>query len=126
MYRMNNVGFPAANATPDQFPLAAMDYNRGANFRYQLMQKLGSTASTHSNVFAIWITVGYFEVMPAPNGADAGHPDGWQLGQEVGADTGDVTRHRAFFIFDRSLPVGFVRGQDINSDKAFLLKRFIE
>ncbi len=31
-----------------------------------------------------------------------------------------------FFIFDRSLPVGFIRGQDINVDKAFLLKRFIE
>ena len=112
--------------TPDQFPLACMDYNRGANFRYQLMQKLGGTASTHSNVFAIWITVGYFEALPAPNGQDPGHPDGWQLGQELGADTGNVTRHRAFFIFDRSLPVGFVRGQDINSDKAFLLKRYIE
>lgn len=130
LYEMDDylMGTTASNVggTPDQFPLASMDFNRGARFRYQLMQKLGSTVSTHSNVFAIWITVGYFEVTPAPNGVDPGHPDGWQLGQELGADTGDVTRHRAFFIFDRSLPVGFIRGQDINSDKAFLLKRFIE
>ena len=69
VYGMNSVQTPPTNTTPDQFPLAAMDYNRGPNFRYQLMQKLGSAASTHSNVFAIWITVGYFEVMPAPNGA---------------------------------------------------------
>jgi hypothetical protein len=112
------------NTTPDKFGMACMDFNRGANFRYQLIQKLGSTASTHSNVFAIWITVGYFEALPAAVGP--GNPDGYQLGQELGADTGDVTRHRAFYIFDRSLPVGFVRGVDINSDKAFLLKRIIE
>ncbi len=126
LYSMNNTAAPPTNTSPDKFPLACMDYNRSANFRYQLMQKLGSTASTHSNVFAIWITVGYFEALPAANGVGPGNPDGWQVGQELGADTGDVTRHRAFFIFDRSLPVGFFRGQDINTDKAFLLKRFIE
>ena len=57
---------------------------------------------------------------------DAGHPDGYQLGQELGSDSGDIVRHRAFYIFDRSIPVGFVRGQDLNHDKATLLKRFIE
>ena len=47
-------------------------------------------------------------------------------GAELGSDTGDIVRHRAFYIFDRSIPVGFVRGQDINQEKALLLKRFIE
>jgi hypothetical protein len=103
-----------------------MDFDRNPYFRYQAIQKLGSVVSNHSNVFAVWITVGYFEVTPNPNGVDAGHPDGYQLGQELGSDSGDITRHRAFYIFDRSIPAGFVRGQDVNHDKATLLKRFIE
>ena len=44
-----------------------MDYNRNPSFRYQALQKLGSVVSNHSNVFAVWITVGYFEVTPASN-----------------------------------------------------------
>jgi hypothetical protein len=121
-----------ANETPDQFPNACIDYNRNPSFRYQLLQKMGGAFTPHSNVFAIWITVGYFEALPAstPNAKDANgvliYPDGYQLGQEMGADSGDIVRHRAFFIFDRSIPVGFVRGQDINHENAILLKRFIE
>ncbi len=123
---------PTSNPTltPDAFTasgnisFACMDYNRNPYFRYQVLQKLGSVFSTHSNVFAIWITIGYFEVTPVA--VDAGHPDGYQLGQEMGSDTGDVVRHRAFYIFDRSIPVGFMRGQDINHPKAFLVNRFIE
>ncbi|MGO9113622.1 MAG: hypothetical protein ACLP9L_30690 [Thermoguttaceae bacterium] len=123
---------PNTAATPDKFTVsggtyaACMDFNRNPYFRYQALQKLGSVVSNHSNVFAVWITVGYFEVTPWPSGADAGHPDGFQLGQELGSDTGDIVRHRAFYIFDRSIPVGFIRGQDLNQDKATLLKRFIE
>jgi hypothetical protein len=119
-------GGSAVNVTPDQFSMPCMDYNRNPYFRYQALQKLGSVFSNHSNVFAVWITVGYFEVTPAPNGVDAGHPDGYTLGAELGSDTGNISRHRAFYIFDRSIPVGFIRGQDINQDKAVLLKRFIE
>jgi hypothetical protein len=137
---MNTAG--VGGGTPDKFPNAAMDYNRSPYFRYQGLQKLAGTTTTHSNVFAIWITVGYFEVTPATaqqlaaqdafgnKGTSATngtiYPDGYQLGQELGADTGDVVRHRAFYIFDRSLPVGYIRGQDVNTAKAFLLSRFIE
>ena len=32
----------------------------------------------------------------------------------------------AFYIIDRTLPVGFQRGQDLNTDKAILVNRFIE
>jgi hypothetical protein len=84
-------------------------------------------------VYAIWITVGYFEVTPwmgNPAGAntvfDVPHPDGYQLGQELYSDTGDIKRHRAFYIFDRTIPVGFEPGHDHNVDRATLVKRFIE
>jgi hypothetical protein len=119
-------------ATPDQFPMACMDFNRNPHFRYQALQKLGGVFSNHSNVFAVWITVGYFEVTPAtnPNLKDAYgnpvYPDGYQLGPELGIDTGDVVRHRAFYMFDRSIPVGFIRGKDINQQKALLISRIIE
>ena len=103
---------------------------------YHDMQRLGSLTTTHSNVFAVWITVGYFEVLPwnpsnpydrtLPPVPDAAHPDGYQLGQELGSDSGDAKRHRAFYIIDRSIPVGFERGKDHNVDNAILLRRFIE
>ena len=76
-----------------------------------------------SSVFAVWITVGFFEVVappsPLPAGVDASmYPDGYALGSELNSDTGDVKRYRAFYIFDRSIPVGFERGQDHNVHKA--------
>jgi hypothetical protein len=84
-------------------------------FRYQAFQKLGNLVTTRSNVYAVWITVGYFEV----------DKEG-KLGQELGLDRGEVRRHRAFYIIDRSIPVAFQRGQDYNVEKCILLRRFIE
>jgi hypothetical protein len=90
------------------------------------MERLANLTTTRSNVYAIWITVGYFEVVPWQGGVDAGHPDGLQLGAELGTDTGEITRHRGFYILDRSIPVGFERGFNHNVERAILLKRFIE
>jgi hypothetical protein len=41
-------------------------------------------------------------------------------------DTGQVERHRAFFMIDRSIPVGFEKGTDNNVEDTILLQRFIE
>jgi hypothetical protein len=125
---------------PNPFPLFDQqtttlydDARRNAYFRYQRLQKLGNTFSTHSNVFAVWMTVGYFEVednlepMPPNNRVvDAIHPDGLRLGQEIGADSGEIVRHRAFYIIDRSVPVGHAPGQKLNSENCILLRRMIE
>ena len=97
---------------------------RNPYFRYQALQKLGNLVTTRSNVYAVWVTVGFFEVEQGP--VDAGHPDGYRLGRELGIDTGEVRRHRAFYVFDRSIPVGFQRGQDHNVERAVRLRRFIE
>jgi hypothetical protein len=114
---------------------AADNCDRNPFFRYQAIQRLGNLVTTRSNVYAVWITVGYFEVNiwdpnnplnPITKTVDAAHPDGYQLGQELGSDTGEIQRHRAFYIFDRTIPVGFQRGQDLNVEKAILVKRFIE
>jgi len=107
--------------------------DRNAYFRYQALQKLGNVITTRSNVYAVWITVGYFEVSEAYNvaGLPAAQfqgmfPEGYQLGPELGSDTGEVKRHRAFYVFDRSIPVGFERGRNNNVEEAVLLQRFIE
>ena len=59
-------------------------------------------------------------VARGPPTPDVVYPDGYQLGRELGIDTGEIVRHRAFYIFDRTIPVGFQRGQDLNADKAIL------
>jgi hypothetical protein len=116
---------------PSSLPAAYDQPDRNPYFRYQALTRLGNLVTTRSNVYAIWITVGYFEVTPWTNaqgvtGPDAGHPDGYQLGAELGSDSGDVERHRAFYIYDRTIPVGFQRGQDLNIEKGLLVRRYIE
>ncbi len=44
----------------------------------------------------------------------------------MGSDTGDIQRHRSFYIYDRSIPVGFERGENHNVDRGILVQRYIE
>ncbi|HZZ73759.1 MAG TPA: hypothetical protein VFE24_16020, partial [Pirellulales bacterium] len=99
--------------------------SRNPYFAYQGIDRLANLVTTRSNVFAVWVTVGYFECVPYGK-VDPFHPDGYQLGGEIDSDRGDVKRHRAFYLIDRSIPVGFERGQDYNVNKAIVLQRFIE
>lgn len=79
--------------------------DRNAYFRYRGINRLSNLLTTHWNVFAVWSTVGYFEVEDNPGGPDEAHPDGYRIGQEIGADSGSIKRHRAFYLIDRSIPV---------------------
>ncbi len=127
----NSPLLPAEGATN-----AYNNANVNPYFRYQPMMRLANLTTTHSNVFAVWITVGYFEVHPwnrnnpanfnLPPLPDPAHPDGYQLGMELGSDTGQVKRHRAFYLIDRSIPVGFEPGQNHNVEKTILLRRNLE
>lgn len=98
--------------------------SRNSYFAYEAIHRLGNLVTTQSNVYAVWMTLGYFEVSPTEVGE--GSPDGYLLGQEMGLDTGDVRRHRAFFIIDRSIPVAYENGIDHNAEKTIRLQRFIE
>jgi hypothetical protein len=124
----DNPQMPLFGNVPDD-PRNISPYNniyRNPYFAYQGISRLGNLVTTHSNVFAVWITVGYFEVRPWQQGPDLGHPDGYELLQELGSDTGNIERHRAFYIIDRTIPVGFSRGKDLNAENAIILKRIIE
>jgi hypothetical protein len=120
----------------------ATDTARNPYFANLGDDKLANLTTTRSNVYAVWITVGYFEVEPltpdkldprnrpwllsSPEIIQQAYPDGCELGQELGSDTGEIVRHRSFYIIDRSIPVGFQRGYDLNVEKTILLKRYIE
>ena len=118
------------------------------------MQRLSGTTTNRSNVFAVWTTVGYFEVercnpgvnMPNvdPDGKpitleqlinpnykwyryyQAIYPDGYTYGKELGAEFGETKRRRGFAIIDRSIPVDFRRGQSANYQDAILLQRVLD
>ena len=118
------------------------------------MQRLSGVTTTRSNVFAAWVTVGYFEVercnpgvnMPNvdPDGNrltigmltdptykwyhyyQAIYPDGYTYGKELGEEFGETRRHRGFSIIDRSVPVDFRRGNSVNYSDAILMKRVID
>ena len=129
-------------------PAPWMDADRNPYMMYQPMSRLGNLVTNRSGVFAVWITVGYFEVEPAPKAdptlADWGnqalkdrcggdislynriYPDGYMLGRELGSDTGDVKRPRGFYIIDRTEEVGFKPGEDLNVEKLIRLRRRIE
>ncbi len=102
----------------------SVNTDRNAFFRYQALTRLGNMTTTRSNVYAVWVTVGYFEVVQAA--ANDVHPDGYQLGQEVGADNGSIERHRAFFMYDRSIPVGYQRGENNNVLRGMMVRRMVD
>lgn len=101
--------------------------DRNAFFKHQPLAKVANMLTTNSNCFAVWITVGYFEVEDAPTGYDPNvYPDGLRLAGEVGALSGDVKRHRGFYLIDRSIPVAFEPGENHNVDRCIVVRRMIE
>jgi hypothetical protein len=97
------------------------DATRSPFFRYDMRQRLGNLATTRSNVFAIWVTVGFFEVQVNPT---TGQPELTQ--NEMGVEQGTNQRYRGFFIVDRSKMAAFEPGQNHNVDNCVLTSSIIQ
>ncbi|MDA7951531.1 MAG: hypothetical protein MPJ24_08590, partial [Pirellulaceae bacterium] len=113
------------------------DSTRNSFFFYDPLQRTANLTTGQSNVYAIWVTVGFFEVDPVTG----------TIGREIGSDGGEQKRHRGFYMVDRSRPVLFQpgrvdrntgpgenfrwdrsrpAGEDHNLENLFLIRRYIQ
>jgi hypothetical protein len=145
----NNTPIPQAQPTGDSFATADTinpwrSAHRNPYFRLSPATRLSAMTTNRSNVYAIWVTIGFFEVEEAPsitefqarNPGLTGqmltdvynrvYPDGYQFGKEAGIDTGEVQRVREFAIVDRTVPVAFEPGANHNSQDIVRLRRRIQ
>ncbi len=99
---------------------AALDTERNSTTRYLPIQRMASLATTRSNVYAAWITIGFFEVTQAREDQRVWprymqpSADPSVGGQFLGADEAERARNRdAFF---RVYPDGWSLGQELDLD----------
>ncbi len=65
----------------------------------EMLNKIYNNLTTRSNTFAVWMTVGYFEVVNPGPFNDTNRPI---LGQELGINEGTNVRHKFFAVVDRT------------------------
>ncbi len=112
-----NVNPKAGQANPGGKPLmylgggdAANDNREHPYFRTELLQKIMNLTTVRTHQFAVWVTVGFFEVTRQGNPAMAATNPLMaydQLGPEIGKAQGQQKRYRAFFVLDRTRATGF-------------------
>ncbi len=79
-------------------------------FQSEMLQKVMNLTTVRTHQFAVWVTVGFFEVVQEGNPQLVNVDPTLvvdQLGREIGKDSGRNVRIRAFFIVDRSKATGF-------------------
>ncbi len=116
MFAQSNLNPRGMKPWPTGNGFEYMDGDVHTYFRIHGLNRIGSEITTTSNVYAVWITLGFFDLDP-------------NTGQVIGehrSETGEQKRHRAFYVIDRSVPVAFEPGVNHNVDRAVLLRRFIE
>jgi hypothetical protein len=79
-------------------------------FRSEMLQKVMNLTTVRSHQYAVWVTVGFFEVTRQGDPLLAGTNPGQAydiLGLELGVLGGRNVRYRGFFLVDRTKAIGF-------------------
>jgi len=99
-------------------------------WRSEWMQKMMNLSTVRTHQYAVWVTVGFFEVITQGDPAAAGsaNPDAAYdvIGREVGVIGGKNVRHRGFFIVDRLQLGGFDPTSPGKFREAVLYRRIIQ
>ena len=96
---------------------AHLNVDRNPWARYQTLMRMPNLTTNQSHVFVVRLTLGFFEV-DANNTAS--------VGAEYKADIAENERYRMMYIIDRSRPVGFVPGEDLNARDVVVFERRIQ
>ena len=125
--------------TPTNDEQVAFDPGRSSWFRFAPLMRTAANSTARSEVYAIWVTVGLFEVESTGNLGvgvvdpyeEQGpliqrFPGGHRILREYGQSTGEVKRYRGFYIFDRSRPIVYEPGVNHNVEDGILVERFIQ
>ena len=136
---------PNAPSVPLYAGMSREVYNnaeRHPYFSFAPMIRLDNLVTSRSNVYAVWVTIGFFEVedVPAWDSGDVVqanfnndeslfkrvYPEGYAFGREDGVDVGNTRRLRGFYIIDRTQMAGFEPGANHNVENVVRLRRRIE
>jgi hypothetical protein len=107
----------ASTQNPQTATNLHQDRNRNAFLKYQTLARMPNLVSDNSQTFLVRIVLGFFEV-------DASNTN--NLGAEYNEQKGENRRYSAMFIIDRSIPVGFIPGQDVNARDTVIYERFYQ
>jgi hypothetical protein len=84
---------------------APYDTKQHPYFRTEMLQKAINLTTVRTHQYAVWITIGFFEVARQGDVGMINSPAPWLafdiLGPELGATSGRTTRYRGFFVVDR-------------------------
>jgi hypothetical protein len=116
---------PKADLSDPRYSLGgqAGDLRQHPYFRSEWLQKLMNLTTVRTHQFAVWITVGFFEVVHRGRPPDLIAD---QLGQELVQFDGRKIRHRGFFIVDRTRAAGFNPVAPNSAGEVVIYRRLIE
>jgi hypothetical protein len=92
-------------------------------YRSEWLQKMMNLSTVRTHQYAVWVTVGFFEVTTAGDAATGTYD---VIGREVGTLKGKDFRHRAFFIVDRLKLGGFDPRSPGQYQDAVLYRKIIQ
>jgi hypothetical protein len=116
---------PQADLVDHRFFLGVGANDRRAHpyFRTEWLQKMMNLTTVRTHQFAVWITVGFFEVVRRGRPQDLVAD---QLGPEMTQNNGRKIRHRGFFILDRTRAAGFNPADPGSAREVVVYRRHIE